>query len=238
VIRAAVAPRKNLLLLVAIVAMQVAQPLVGHRSVASGAVFDALFAAICLYLFFVVFEERWERGAACALLLPALIANFGIYNVPRGSQNAWATVFHGIIVVFLGFAVAVILADIFRKSAIHGDDVLGACCGYLLAALVWANLYTLTYLCAPGAFTVKPELAGRLGEWHQRRALFDYLSFTTLTSLGYSDIAPAGPPVYSLTWLEVIFGQFYIAVVVAQLVGLKLAEAIRRDGPTSSRPRR
>ena len=120
---------------------------------------------------------------------------------------------------------------------IHGDDVLGAFCGYMLSALVWANLYTLTYLLVPGAFSVKPELAWRLGEWHLRRALFDYLSFTTLTSLGYSDIAPAGPPVYSLTWIEVMFGQFYIAVVVAQLVGLKLAQAIRGNGPTSSEPR-
>ena len=31
---------------------------------------------------------------------------------------------------------------------------------------------------------------------------------------------------YSFTWIEVVFGQFYMAVVVAQLVGLKLAEAL------------
>jgi len=28
-----------------------------------------------------------------------------------------------------------------------------------------------------------------------------------------------------------MFGQFYMAVVVAQLVGLKLAQALRGDGP-------
>ena len=67
--------------------------------------------------------------------------------------------------------------------------------------------------------------------WHLQHALFDYLSFTTLTSLGYSDISPAGAPAYSLTWLEVLFGQFYMAVVVAQLVGFKLAEALKGDAP-------
>lgn len=58
--------------------------------------------------------------------------------------------------------------------------------------------------------------------------LFEYLSFTTPTSLGYGDITPIGPPAYTLTWLEVMVGQFYMAVVVAQLVGLKLAQALTR----------
>jgi hypothetical protein len=68
------------------------------------------------------------------------------------------------------------------------------------------------------------------GDWHLKRSLFDYLSLTTLTSLGYSDITPVGQPAYSLTWLEMVVGQFYMAVVVAQLVGLKLAQAISRAG--------
>jgi len=44
-------------------------------------------------------------------------------------------------------------------------------------------------------------------------------------------MAPAGAPVYSLTWVESVFGQFYIAIVVAQLVGLRLAQAIKQDRP-------
>jgi hypothetical protein len=35
----------------------------------------------------------------------------------------------------------------------------------------------------------------------------------------------------SLMWIEVIFGQFYMAVVIAQLVGLKLAQAMKGNGP-------
>jgi hypothetical protein len=31
--------------------------------------------------------------------------------------------------------------------------------------------------------------------------------------------------VASLTWMEAMFGQFYIAIVVAELIGLKLARA-------------
>lgn len=223
--------QKHLALLAALVGMMVAQPLVGHRSVAGGAVSDAVLSVICLYVLFIVFGEWRLRRAALALVLPVFASNFGVYVLPRGAHTASEVLYHCFMVAFLGFAVAVILRDIFAKSVIRGDDVIGAFCGYMLVALVWANLYTLTYLLVPGTFAVSPDIAWRLGEWHQRRALFEYMSFTTLTSLGYSDITPVGPPAYTLTWLEVMVGQFYMAVVVAQLVGLKLAQALRAGDP-------
>jgi hypothetical protein len=69
--------------------------------------------------------------------------------------------------------------------------------------------------------------------WHFQRFFFDYFSVMTLTTMGFSDMAPAGAPVYSLTWVESVFGQFYIAVVVAQIVGLRLAQAIKPDRPAA-----
>ena len=230
-IRAAGRPRKHLVLLVAIVALLVAQPLLGHKSVEIGAFFDAVVAAIGVYVFFIVFAERWQRRTGLALFLPVLAGNFAVYILPAQVRIGPAIVYHCFLVMFIGFTVAVILRDIFRKRAISGDDVLGAFCGYLLIGVAWANLYAMTYLLVPGAFSVKPDLTWRLGTWHLQRALFDYVSFTTLTGLGYSDMSPTGAPAYSLTWLEVLFGQFYIAVVIAQLVGFKLAEAVKGDAP-------
>jgi hypothetical protein len=222
--------RKNLVLLTGIVVMLVTQPLVAHRSVAAGVFFDAAFAVMCLYVLFVVFHAGWPRRVALATFLPVLAAAAGHYVLPPPIHIRADVVFHCFTVVFLALAVSVILREIFSKRVIRGDDVLGAVCGYLLTAIAWAHLYQLTYAFLPEAFLVAPETMPRIGEWHRRRALFEYMSFTTLTSLGFAGIGPAGPPVYSLMWLEVMFGQFYMAVVVAQLVGLKLAEAIRRDG--------
>ena len=223
--------RKHLALLTALIAMLMAQPLVGHRSELGGAISDAVLSAICLYLFFIVFGQGREKRIALVLILPAIVSNLGIYVLPDGIHVAAEVVYHCAMVGFLGFAVAVILRGIFRKSVISGDDVIGAFCGYMLLALVWANLYTLAYLLAPNGYAVNQAIAWRMAEWHHRRALFEYLSFTTLTSLGYNDITPIGPPAYTLTWLEVMVGQFYMAVVVAQLVGLKLAQALRDSPP-------
>jgi hypothetical protein len=207
------------------------QPLVGHRSVAAGAFFDAVLSGICLYMFFIVFAERRQRRVALLLILPAFAGNIGIYALPRGAALVSEVIYHTSMVAFLGFAVIVILRDILQKNVIHGDDVVGALCGYMLVALVWASLYTVTYLLGPVNFSVNKDIVWRLAEWHQRRSLFEYLSFTTLMTLGYGDITPIGSPAYTLTWLEVMAGQFYMAVVVAQLVGLKLAQALKGGGP-------
>lgn len=132
----AASKQNYLVLLAGIVVMLVTQPLVAHRSFAAGAFFDAAFAAICLYVLFVVFRAGWPRRIALGLFLPVLAASVGHYVLPLRARVWTDTVFHCFTVLFLAFAVAVILREIFARRVIRGDDVLGAFLGYLLAALV------------------------------------------------------------------------------------------------------
>ena len=222
--------RKHLLLLAVLILLQIGQPLLEHRSVTTRVLSDSVFVAICLYVFFIVCTQRWQRVVGGVLFTLVLAGNLTLYTQEPSFHRLVGALFHCALIVFLGFAVGVILQDLFSKTVIRGDDVIGAICGYMLGAMVWGNLYALTYLFVPSAFNVNPAIARQLEDWQLKRSLFDYLSFTTLTSLGYGDITPVGQPAYSLTWLEVLFGQFYMAVVVAQLVGLKLAQAISRRG--------
>jgi len=62
---------------------------------------------------------------------------------------------------------------------------------------------------------------------------FDYLyfSFTTLTTLGYGDITPLTDRAYALTIVEAVIGQFYLAVLIASLVGRFISQE-RRVPPT------
>ena len=50
-----------------------------------------------------------------------------------------------------------------------------------------------------------------------------YYSFVTITTLGYGDLTPLKPMVRTLAYLEAILGQFYVAVLVAWLVGMYLS---------------
>jgi len=163
--------------------------------------------------------------AAVALFVPVDLSNANIVSaVVLLATGA---------VAFIGLAIAVTLRDILQKRKIGGGDVLGAVSGYILGGIVWGNLYVVLHLLAPGSFAVQPEIAWQLQERHLLHALFNFFSFATLTSLGYNDITPVTPFANTLTWLEVMFGQFYLAVVVAQLVGMRLAQAIQPGGPES-----
>ena len=219
--------RKHLALLIALVVAAVMEPLAADWSERSRIFTGAIVAVVNLGVLLVVFDQRWERWLACFLLAPVLASNIAHETLSNWAQSA-AIMYHCFAFVFLAFAVAVILKHIFHQETIRTDAVIGALCGYLLAAAAWGNAYALVYLLWPDSFRVANVIAWKLGNWYLQRFFFGYFSVMTLTGLGYSDITPIGPPAYSLSWLESVFGQFYIAVVVAQLVGLRLAQSIKR----------
>ena len=51
--------------------------------------------------------------------------------------------------------------------------------------------------------------------------VFTYLSYITLTTLGYGDITPVSSVARTLVMLEAIGGVLFIAVMVASLVGTR-----------------
>jgi voltage-gated potassium channel len=127
---------------------------------------------------------------------------------------------------FFVFVLTVILSHVFSTRQLRIDDVVGAFSGYIVIALLWGRLYALTWLAAPDSFRISSDIQWQLHEWSTLHALFDYYSFTTISSIGYAYITTAAPPSNTLVWLEVMCGQFYLAVVVATIVGMKMAEAL------------
>jgi len=224
------ARHKHLLLLAAVLFALVTQPLLAHEIAGARIAYDLLVAAVTVGVLFVVFGERWERRVALILLLPALVLTFALYTVSPGLARPAAVAYHLSITLFIAFAVGTIVRDIFRRHAISFDEVIGAFSGYLLLGLVWGNLYVVVEVLAPGSFAVAPAIQWQLDDLHLRRALFNYVSFATMASLGYNDVTTVAPLANILTWLEVMTAQFYLAVVIAQIVGMKLAQVVGAGG--------
>jgi len=213
---------RYLILLVALVSFLIVESF-AHRVVLGAFMSDVLMTLAAFAVFLVVFEGWRERAFALVTALAALVFAWTRY-LPLGETTVQvhSIVHHTLMMVFLGFAVVVILINIFARRAATADDILGTICGYLLAGGCFANAFALAELLVPGSFSVAQE-SQMLRETHSRTALFNYFSMVTLTTMGYGDVTPVRAPATAIATLEAVFGQFYIAIVVAQLVGLRMA---------------
>ena len=100
-----------------------------------------------------------------------------------------------------------------------------------VAAGAWSNVFMLIEIFVPGSYSVGQGFGAGLDSWDGRIAVMNYVSLGSLTGVGSGAVVPVRPPAIVLTTLEAVFGQFYIAVVVAQLVGAKLSQAPQRNSP-------
>ncbi len=85
-----------------------------------------------------------------------------------------------------------------------------------MIGLVWTLSYLLIAQAIPGAFNGLEQAV-----WYDNFADVAYYSFVTLTTLGYGDISPVIPIARFLVYMEAIVGVFYMAILVASLIGIR-----------------
>jgi hypothetical protein len=220
---------KYAILLVALICVTVVQSF-GHRRVLGPVASDLGLFTMLLLVFLIVFDRWINRLVAFISLATAITAAVAHYMLPPSyPQVPLRLVYHSALLLLLGFATCIILRNIFKQHVVRSDDVLGAVCGYLLAAGAWSNLLIVFEIFVPGSFTVNDGFESGLDTWEGRIAVLNYVSLGSLTSVGSGAVVPIRPPATVLTTLEAVFGQFYIAVVVAQLVGARLSQALQRN---------
>lgn len=224
---------KHVVLLAILICAFVAQPLASDRSTIGSVPHDALLTVALVLALEVVFESHVDRLIAFVVGAVVIACKWLRYFLQESWWDALAVTHDFAMALFFGFAVVVILHNIVRRKTIRVDDVVGSVCGYLLAGGAWAALYSAIDHLVPGSFSISPSLATQVEGWHSRHAVFEYFSLVTLTTIGYGDVSPIRAPAVTLAWLEAVFGQFYIAVVVAQLVAVRLMQMPRRGDPDS-----
>lgn len=217
---------RHIQLLAALVAMELANPLMPDLGVTGHMITAILFAVVSVAIFRAVFATNRRRWIAMSLAAIAIGLNLSRLWAPPGLQLPIDIAVDFTAGTFFVFVLAVIVSHVFGAGRLHGDDVVGAFSGYMLIALIWGRLYALAWIIAPDSFSISPDIRWQLGNWHTLHALFDYYSFTTISSIGYGDITTTRPITNTLLWLEVLCGQFYLAVVVATIVGMKMAQAM------------
>jgi hypothetical protein len=114
------------------------------------------------------------------------------------------------------YAAGALIAYMLADHVITRDELYAV--GATLTLVAWAFAYTYIVCQA-----IEPHSFAEQRSWMELL----FLSFTTVTSTGLSDITPVEPFARSLNMIEQVAGVAYIAMVVSRLVGL----LVRSPGP-------
>jgi hypothetical protein len=158
-------------------------------------------------------REFWPAVIVVGSLLANAIAIwFRIYSdtLVIDYVSAGATIFS---IAALTWVVA---GTVFSEGRMNVLRLTGAIVMYLNVAILFTAVYRLIARVAPGSFS------GISVNFDRLKSLGDlmYFSMSTLTTVGYGDIAPVNPIARSLANLEALIGQLYPAIIVARIVTL------------------
>ena len=198
------------------------QPLMG------GLVLSVLLSVLLLSALYLVAYQLRELLTGIAIAIPVMLALWWNALLPE----PWGVyVANGLYLLFICYIGLLIGRFLFETDRISLDMIIASVCLYLLIGLLWAFIYQMIEVGSSGSFRFVEVEASLMEPVRHMLSQFTYYSYVTLSTLGYGDITPVTRLARSWAVLETLAGQFYLAVVIARLVGLYIT---RRDNDASS----
>jgi len=181
-------------------------------SVEASAIFKVMFALLMLAALLPIASSRLTVAGGLALAANVVLMDW-ILDTPE--HLVWRLCAY---VVFVFYICIHLLLALLRVRRVDFEAICAAICFYLMTGLTWGFLYAILELAFPGSF-ILPQAVYSAATIQQ----LIYFSFVTMTTLGYGDITPHSEAARSWAMLQAVFGQFFIAIVVARLVSLQPA---------------
>jgi len=204
-------------LLISMVLFLIFRPFV-EDLVRIGFLMEIFVSAILLSGIYAVSEDRVSLVFALLTGLPALLTNwtFQFLKIP-----SFLLIHHICAGLFFAVATIIIIRHLVNQKVITVDLIWGAVCGYFLLGFMWGDIFSLLETLQPGSFN--------LGEGVPDIDSLIYFSFVTLATLGYGDIVPLTKQAQSLSIIETVMGQMYLAVNIAALVAIRISQSRSRE---------
>lgn len=114
--------------------------------------------------------------------------------------------------------VVLILRYVLTSHEVTLDTIFGAFVAYFLIAFAFSAIFHAVAVFEPASFSMAGITDG--GDGRSLKMRLNYFSFVTITTVGYGDIVPRLPLTQTLAILEAVIGQFYMAALIAWLVGV------------------
>jgi voltage-gated potassium channel len=141
-----------------------------------------------------------------------VFAAFIIIWILNENNSSMRGVSFSLLFIYFSFITYFLFSDIIYSRKVSTSVIFGAFAGYFLIGVLFFFIFTLLDLYYPD--TINVDTAAKEG---LDNAL--YFSFITLTTIGYGDYAPISTLGQKIAILEGLIGQFYIAAVMATIVG-------------------
>jgi hypothetical protein len=191
------------------------------------------------------FMEGTSQGRAGFAVLGIVVLALAVLTVRRSPSFTWISIALAVPAVALllaqifssqpalvpwssGFEAALyfyaaigLIRYMFADHVVTTDELFAVGATFTLVAWGFAYVFVLVQYVAPGSYIAALHPASPR-TWMELL----FLSFTTLTSTGLSDVVPVKPFARSVLMIEQLAGVLYIAMVITRLVGLA---STRRD---------
>ncbi|MEO8010446.1 MAG: ion channel [Dokdonella sp.] len=188
----------------------------------SSALFGAFGIVVLALALWVVNRSPILIWVAWLLALPAAVLSIAAALPGSSSLMPWAHLLESALYFYTAFGLT---AYMLRDHRVTGDELFAAGATFTLLAWAFAYAYSVCQQWFPQSFIATVD-ADDPRTWMELL----YLSFSTLSGVGLSDVMPIRAQARALVMLEQFAGVMYIALVVSRLIGLTTARAIaRRD---------
>lgn len=178
------------------------------------AIWHILFTGVLLAAIFNCHHSQKMKNAALLIGMPTFILNW--WSLFTSSEILF---FAGLAasLVFLIFAIFALLYRVLLWQ-VTADILRGTICVYFMIGFAFALIYTLMEFLYPGSFAgLREKVVGNLMDYSHAEMV--YFSFITLLAIGFGDIIPTGDLGQVMVVCEGVIGQFYLAILVARMVG-------------------
>jgi voltage-gated potassium channel len=175
--------------------------------------------AVILIAVWSLEQDRWpfsSRVGVTLLFIIVEVADLMLEHYHLGTLQI------ALLLLFTVGTIVVASRQVLLTGAVDFNKIIGSICIYLLIGMAWAEAYLLAERIFPGSV---PALSG--DNWREGLQEALYFSYVTLTTLGYGDISAAQPLARYMAYMQAIVGQFYVAIVVASLIGARMSSDSR-----------
>ena len=220
-------PGRFTVLLVTILLLLVSQPMFSGHAFAQ----NLATATMSLVLLAALYAFRSTRVFFVdrpGLLVPSIGCRLALLFTPSPTIEMVSAISS---CLFLAVTVVALVSRLFIVKSVTLDTISAAICAYLLMAIAFAYAFAVVELQNPGSFSAAlfQRPAGNIAPLIASLHSFIYYSFVCLTTTGFGDIAPVSEGARSLSVMESVFGQLYVAILIARLVSLEVAQSMMKE---------